>query len=231
MTISGHCPHSDDAPLLALGVLDEHEAAALRAHALGCEPCRTALATHEALVGQLERSIERTPAPVFDELVLAAAPPSPVRARTSPRRRRLALAGAVTALAAAAVVALVVALGGGSSASPTAIAQVRSELAGSTASGLARLYHPDRADGLVKLRLRDVPRPAAGTYYAVWVLPRGRRTMEAVGSFVPRRSSVDLTLRLPGKGDYQAVDISIQRVGGPSAHSDRSLAGGAFAPA
>jgi Anti-sigma-K factor rskA len=219
----GHCPHIDDAPLLALGALDEDEAAELRAHAASCEECHAALAAHEALVDQLEGAIARVPAPAFEDLVLAPPAPLPVRAR---RRRRIAWAGSAAGLAAAAAAALIFVFGGG--ASPAAVAAVRSELPGATTTGQARLFHPDRPDGRLELQLRDVPALAPGTYYAVWVLPRGQRTMEPVGTFAPRGHSVDLKLRLPGSGDYRAVDVSIQRIGGPSAHSDRSLAGGTF---
>jgi Anti-sigma-K factor rskA len=225
MTTSNSCPHTDDTPLLALGALDEHEAAELRAHARSCEECRRALAEHDQLVGMLDQALVREPAPAFEDLVF---PPQPaVTPRIPRRRRRIAWTGASAGLAAAAAVVLVLVLGGGSAA-PAAIAAVHSELPGATTSGQARLFHPDRPDGTLELHLRDVPQPPAGTYYAVWVLPRGASTMEAVGTFVPRGRTVDLELSLPGSGDYGAVDVSIQRIGGPSAHSKRSLAGGAF---
>jgi Anti-sigma-K factor rskA len=224
MNRSVPCPHTDDAPLLALGALEADEAAALRAHAAGCDECRSALAAHEALVDQLEGAIARTPAPSFDDLALAPLPaPEVLRPR---RRRRTAWAGSAAGLAVAAAAALVFLLGGGSS--PAAVAAVRSELPGAMTTGQARLFHPDRPDGELELHLHDVPTLAPGTYYAVWVLPRGQQTMEAVGTFAPRGHSVDLKLPLPGSGDYRAVDVSIQRVGGPSAHSNRSLAGGPF---
>ncbi len=222
MTNPTPCPHTDDAPLLALGALAEHEAAELRAHAPTCADCRRALAEHEALIGQLDRSLAREPAPAFDDLVFPR--PEPVPARR-PRRRRIAWAGAAAGLAAAAMLVLAFALGGGSP-DPAAIASVAAE--GAATTGEAQLFRPDRPDGLLKLQLRDVPTPAEGTYYAIWVLPRGQETMESVGTFVPREHSVDLELTLPGSGDYAAVDISIQRVGGPSAHSGQSLASGAF---
>ena len=218
------CPHIEDIPLLALGVLDDDETASLRAHAESCAECSRALAEHHALVGQLDAAFVREPAPAFESLVLPR-PEVAARPRAA-RRRRFAWAGAGAALTAAAAVAIALVLGG--SPGPTAVAAVHSELAGARTSGQARLFHPDRPDGRLELRLSDVPPPPAGTYYAVWVLPRGQATMEAIGSFVPRGRSIDLTLPLPGSGDYGAVDISIQRSGGPSAHSKRSLAGGAF---
>ena len=225
MNISNPCPHTDDTPLLALGALDEHEAASLRAHAATCEECRRSLAEHDALVGQLDTAFAREPAPAFEDLVFAR--PPVIAPRPARRRRRVAWTGAFAGIAAAAAVALVLVLGSGS-AGPAAVAAVHSELTGVATSGEARLFNPDRPDGTLKLHLNDVPAPPKGTYYAVWVLPRGEKTMEAIGTFVARGSDVDLKLNLPGSGDYQAVDISIQRVGGPSAHSGKSLAGGAF---
>jgi Anti-sigma-K factor rskA/Putative zinc-finger len=218
------CPHIEDIPLLALGALDDDETTSLRAHAEGCAECRRALADHDAVVRQLDAAFAREPAPAFESLVLPR-PEVAARPRRA-RRTRYAWAAAGGALTAAAAVAVALALGGSSG--PSAVAAVHSELAGATTSGEARLFHPDRPDGVLELRLSDVPPPPAGTYYAVWVLPRGQETMEAVGSFVPRSGAVDLKLSLPGSGDYGAVDISIQRTGGPSAHSKRSLAGGAF---
>jgi hypothetical protein len=224
MTVDA-CPHIEDIPLLALGALDADEAAALREHAAGCAECSRALAEHDALVGRLDMAFAREPAPAFEGLVF---PPPEVAPRPRrARRRRFAWAGATAGLAAAAVVALAITLGGGSP-QPAAIAAVHSERAGATTSGQARLYHPERPDGVLKLHLSDVPAPPPGAYYAVWVLPRGQKAMEAVGTFVPRTRTVDLTLSLPGSGDYGAVDVSIQRVGGPSAHSKQSLAGGSF---
>jgi Anti-sigma-K factor rskA len=224
MTLSNPCPRTDDTPLLALGALDEHEAASLRTHVETCAECKRALAQHDALVVQLDSALVREPAPAFEDLVVKG--PEPASART-PRRRRVAWTGAAAGLSAAAAVVLVLLLGGGSP-GPAAIAAVHSDRVGGTTSGEARLFHPDRPDGTLELHLTDVPAPPKGSYYAVWVLPRGQKLMEAIGTFTPSGRDVDLNLSLPGSGDYQAVDISIQRVGGPSAHSGTSLAGGAF---
>ena len=52
--------------------------------------------------------------------------------------------------------------------------------------------------------------------------------MEAVGAFTPRSSQVRLELGLPGSGDYEAVDVSVEPDGGSASHSGQSLAGGHF---
>ena len=71
--------------------------------------------------------------------------------------------------------------------------------------------------------LDDVPAPEAGEHYEVWVLRKeAGGEMEAVGVFTPTTSSVDLEFRLPGPGDYEAVDVSVEEDGGPAAHSGTS---------
>jgi hypothetical protein len=51
----------------------------------------------------------------------------------------------------------------------------------------------------------------------VWVLRReAEGEMEAVGVFVPTSATPDLEFRLPGPGDYEAVDVSVEPDGGPA---------------
>ena len=226
MTISNPCPHTDDTPLLALGALDEHEAASLRAHAATCEECRRSLAEHDALVGQLDMAFAREPAPAFEDLVFARPPvvaPRPARAAAAHRLDR-AFAGARRGCGRRARRSC-------SEAARRAPRRSRPCTRSWPAWPRAARHAsstPTAPTARSSCTCSDVPTPPKGTYYAVWVLPRGEKTMEAIGTFVPRGSPVDLKLSLPGSGDYQAVDISIQRVGGPSAHSGTSLAGGAF---
>ena len=46
--------------------------------------------------------------------------------------------------------------------------------------------------------------------------------MEAVGAFTPNGSQVRLKLGLPGPGDYEAVDISVEPDGGSRATQGRA---------
>ena len=70
------------------------------------------------------------------------------------------------------------------------------------------------------LDLADVPPPAPGTHYEVWVLRESSGgAMEAVGAFTPDGSKVRLKLGLPGSGDYEAVDVSVEPDGGSASHS------------
>ena len=74
-----------------------------------------------------------------------------------------------------------------------------------------------------------MPAPPTGHHYEVWVLrTEGGGAMEAVGSFTPDDDHARLELPLPGPGDYQAVDVSVEPDGGPAEHSSVSLAGGSF---
>jgi anti-sigma-K factor RskA len=100
-----------------------------------------------------------------------------------------------------------------------------------TVHGDARLYSTSADDGVLVLDLDDVPPPAAGKHYEVWVLRRSSGgAMEAVGAFTPSGSRVRLKLALPGPGDYEAVDVSVEPDGGSASHSGLSLAGGHFEP-
>ena len=171
----------------------------------------------------LDRALPRVAPPVdlFDR-VLAELDAPPVRLR----RRRPAIAAAL--LAAAAVIALVAVLVSNGPVTASATATVVSHLPGVSVHGSAALYRPDTSRGIVRLDLRAVPAPPRGHHYEVWVLGAGQTEMTAVGSFTPSSSAVRLRLPLPAPGRYAAVDISVQADGGPAAHSNVSLAGGAF---
>ena len=77
------------------------------------------------------------------------------------------------------------------------------------------------------LDLADVPAPAPGTHYEVWVLRQSSGgAMESVGAFTPGGSKVRLELGLPGSGDYTAVDVSVEPDGGSASHSGAEPRGG-----
>jgi hypothetical protein len=92
-------------------------------------------------------------------------------------------------------------------------------------AGTVALYKPDRPDGLVVVDLKNVPAAPEGHHYEVWVLrPGDGEEMEPIGAFTPRDGTARLVLRLPGPGEYVAVDISVQEDGGSPEHSGKSLA-------
>jgi anti-sigma-K factor RskA len=177
------------------------------------------LEQHRATVAAIEAGVarERPPTDLFDRM-LAEITPAPA----APRRRRWAPRLAAGFAAAGAIVLAAVVLTGGPG------ADVRAAVAGTpeytNVSGSATL---DR--GALVLELENVPPSPAGHHYEVWVLrAEGGGEMEAVGSFRTDGEDARLELPLPGPGDYQAVDVSIEPDGGAAEHSGVSLAGGTF---
>lgn len=132
--------------------------------------------------------------------------------------------------AAAATIAVAFAVSSGDEpGSPAAQAAVRGTPAFSQVHGEARIYRADRSNGVLVLDLAEVPTALPGEHYEVWVLREGSDSeMEAVGVFSPENPDLQLEFRLPGTGDYQAVDVSVEPDAGSPAHSGRSLAGGRF---
>ena len=223
----------------ALGALSPEEEARLRHQASSNPTLAAELDEYRATVVALEVGVarEQPPDDLF-ERVLAdieaeqEAPAQAERSRTPDRGRSWRLwpaFGVGLAAAATAIVLAVVLSGNDELGSPQARAAVSGTEEFPAVRGEARLYRPGEQDGRLVLDLADVPQPAAGEHYEVWVL---RRTedgeMEAVGVFSGSDTEVELELRLPGPGDYEAVDVSVEPDGGSAEHSGRSLAGGRF---
>jgi anti-sigma-K factor RskA len=225
----------------ALGALSAEDAARLDADVARSPELAAHLEEYRATVSMLEATVgrERPPADLFDgvlERIEAEAVPAPVQeepARGRERRRerswRLWPAFAAGAAAAAAVALVLVLAGGDDLGTPDARAAVQGTEDFPGVRGEARLYRAGQEDGVVVVALDDVPTPGSGEHYEVWVLRKeAGGAMEAVGVFTPTTASVDLEFRLPGPGDYEAVDVSVEEDGGPAAHSGTSLAGGVF---
>ena len=184
------------------------------------------LGQHRATVAALEAGVARAQpsADLFDRILAEVQPARPQLAPAPSRRRwswapRLAIAGA-----AAAAVVLGISVFTGGSGEPDARAAVAGTPEFAGVSGNATLDENE-----LVLRLENVPAPPDGHHYQVWVLrTEGGGAMEAVGSFTPQGESARLELPLPGPGDYQAVDVSVEPDGGPTEHSGVSLAGGSF---
>ena len=147
-------------------------------------------------------------------------------------RRRLVAPFAAGFAVAVAIIAIAVAVSSGTTAGTLdARAAVRGTPDFSGVHGDARLYSTTTQDGVLVLELDDVPSPAVGKHYEVWVLRQSSGgAMEAVGAFTPNGSRVRLKLGLPGAGNYEAVDVSVEPDGGSASHSGLSLAGGRFEP-
>jgi anti-sigma-K factor RskA len=235
----------DQAAAAALGALSPDDAAHLAADAARDPALSAELEEYRATVAMLEASVARESPPpgLFDRVLeriedestapspAAVAAPAPARPSFRERVARRfwpAFAAGAAAAAAAIAIALVVARDD-SLGSPDARAAVQGTQEFSNVRGEARLYASTQDDGRLVLHLTELPAPSAGEHYEVWVLRReAEGEMEAVGVFVPTSTTVDLELRLPGPGDYEAVDVSVEPDGGPAEHSGRSLAGGTF---
>ncbi len=223
----------------ALGGLTPDEAASLEEEASRNPALAAQLEEYRETVSMLEAGVARDELPAdFIEGVLARiesegtepeaeAVPAPER---PPRRRsrRLWPVLAAGAAAAAATTAIVIVATSDSLGQPDARAVVQGTADFPLVEGEARLFGSERSDGKLVLDLAEVPVPRTGEHYEVWVLRSDAEEMEAVGVFTPVDSSVDLEFRLPGPGDYAAVDVSVEPDGGPAEHSGASLAGGRF---
>lgn len=231
----------------ALGALSRDELARFSVDEARAPGLAAQLGEYHATVAVLEASLvrEKPPFDLFERVLarIEREAPSPSSAwattsetaasrRPSVRDRARRVWPAVAAGAVATAVATVLVLTGDDLGSPDARAAVSGTEEFPGVHGEARLYRSAEADGVLAVDLSDMPAPAPGEHYEVWVLRReGGGAMEAVGSFTAAGSSVDLELPLPGAGDYEAVDVSVEPDGGPAAHSGRSLAGGHFEPA
>ncbi len=222
--------------VLALGALRPEESEGLAVEVERDPALARELEEYRATVSALEAVLARqTPgydlfAGILAEIDSEAG--SPARASSAGGRswRRAVPAFALGAAATVAVLAIALALGsGGELGTPDAVAEVRGTPEFAGVHGEARIYGAETADGVLRLELADVPTPSDGEHYEVWVLrPSAGDTMEAVGVFDPTSSEVSLELRLPGAGDYAAVDVSVEPDAGPPEHSGTSLAGGEF---
>ena len=190
----------------------------------------------ERTLAALGRALPRVAPPddLYSRIVAATETPEPLTAPVllHARRPRLGVTFTAAALAAAAAVAITIGVRSGTGlGTPTASAAVTAHLASTRVQGRAQLFRSTAPNGILRLRLRDVPTPPRGSHYEVWVLRRGSTQMTAVGSFTPAKPTVSLSLPLPAAGSYAAVDISVQKNDGPPEHSNVSLAGASFTPA
>jgi anti-sigma-K factor RskA len=225
----------------ALGGLAPEETARLDEEAAQNPVLAAEVEEYRSTVAMLESAVARQRAPddLF-EVILARiegerAPsraevevPRPTRITWRPRRLVPAFAVGVATAAAVVVIAIAVS-SNGALGTQDALASVQGTPEFASVHGEARLYDSTREDGRLVLALADVPTLARGEHYEVWVLRDSPgEAMEAVGVFTPTTQDVELELRLPGPGNYQAVDVSVEPDGGSAEHSGRSLAGGRF---
>jgi hypothetical protein len=169
----------------ALGALHDGELTTFRAHLDGCAVCRDELAAFEHVVTVLPLSVSQlTPPKRLRRRLLGE-----VRAEIRSTRRP-ALGGLLVRPAAGLACAAVLAVGGvgaaltlGGSGSPTGARTYAAAV--STPTGSARLQV---RDGHLRLIVRDMPAPAAGHIYEVWLqrdgdgAPQPTRALFRVGA-------------------------------------------------
>ena len=223
----------------ALGALTPDEAARLdeelvRDRALPTRSRRIGWRWRRSRAGLRESGRRRSCSTAYLLRSTARMPRSPSRLLASSGSPLAALDGSFprspdSLAAAVAAIALVLAVFDDGLDGPTARAAIQGTPDFAGVQGEARLYSPEQDDGVLALDLRDVPSPGPDEHYEIWVLREsaGDR-MEAVGIFTPATPDVQLEVRLPGSGEYKAVDISIEPNAGPAEHSGTSLAGGSF---
>jgi anti-sigma-K factor RskA len=169
---AGGCDRSGDAAAYALGALEPNEAEEFRAHIETCAACREDVAAFEGVTrGLPTASVQYAVPKDLRKRVLKdvrATPqdgsPTPVRRPILIPRRRFAALGAAAALAAAVVVGVVI--GSAGSSGGTRVIQAR--VVGAPGSAQLRI-----AGGRGELIVRDLPAPAPGRIYEVW-LERGQ---------------------------------------------------------
>ena len=197
----------DEAVAYLLGELGPEEAAAVRGDA-------ATMAEVDQLRGVVA-ALGEVPAATWDAL------PAPA---PRPRRRRLAARlAAATALLVAGVVTGAALRGGGDAPLPAPGPAVALRALGDApagAAGVARMT----ADDHMLVSVHGLPRSARGEFYELWLLDaRGRPA--AVASFrVGAGGRARLEAPLPGDAArYRAVDVSVERSGGPAGHSGHSV--------
>ncbi len=189
----------------------------------------TVLASHEA-----------PPAGLSDRIIAAArsteqsAQPAPSRKERSRYewwKRLVPTLGVAAASAAAAVAITLVATRDPGPGTPTLEASIVPHSTKDPVAGRVALYQPDANDGRIMIDLSAFPAASAGHHYQVWVLKKGSTVMESIGAFNVSSKTTHIEARLPSRGEYSAVDISLEEDNGPPEHSGTSVAGATFGTA
>lgn len=147
--------------------------------------------------------------------------------------RRRARPRWLVAAAAAAVIAVVAGIGvlvwGSSDEGPTELASTQlAALPGvdvGTANATVRLER-EGDDLRLQVDMDDLPPPAPGTFYELWLLDGGDGTPVSVAEMRDPASHVSTTVPVPANTDtdrFDVVDVSVQHDGAGPAHSGESI--------
>jgi anti-sigma-K factor RskA len=193
------CPQLADAAAYVLGALEDSELDRFREHLDGCAQCRAEVVELQAVADELPASAppsvasqalrERILATVRSEAELLRAAgheaDRPPRPRRVWRRNEMLLgAGAAAAAGLAALVAVLIAVGSSGHANVTV---TEGEGLGSARSARVSLR---QRDGRAELVVADMPQPAVGRIYEVWLShgPHDARPANALFSVTGRGS-------------------------------------------
>jgi hypothetical protein len=237
--MSGH-EDIDRGELLALlrGDLATEQVFGLRDHLAGCAACRGALAevaTGHALLASAARTL-REVGPVTEPATPSAPAPDLAHAREQRRRRVLWSAGAVAAALALVLGGATVATvlddpagpGSGTVAAPAQEADLRAVGRG-PGRGVVTMADAQDEAATMTIETHELPEPAAGEYYYVWLLDPDTNKMLPIGQ-VASEGSTTFRLPLALLGRYSAIDVSLEADDGDPGHSPTSVLRAQYSP-
>jgi hypothetical protein len=233
-TPSPEGPVCGDAAVYLLGLLDEQHSKAFLEHALLCALCSDDLAALGPAVDSLPTTVPQVPAPahakrqvmavVRSEAAQQAARSSPrsrgtARGRLARRRPALALAGAGLLAAGVALGGLSTPFGGGSARVGGASARVVS--ADVTLAGASAELH--QSGGHTWLTVANMPEPASGHVYEVWLKHPGQAEPRPTNSLFAPTSTGTATVAVPDSGGANEVLVTQEPAGGTRLPTDPAV--------
>jgi anti-sigma-K factor RskA len=204
-SVERDCELRMDVGAYVLGALDEHEVEPFREHLVGCVACREEVAQLQEVADSLAIAVPRAQAPVDlrarlmtvvhgeAELLRAAGHDAdrPERARPFWRWRLLPALAATCALAAGVLIGALAINSGSSQRTRVIQAQVLSPASPNATAALRKV------GSRVDLQVKDMPAPALGRIYEVW-LERGSQPPEPTDALFSVTGQGNGTVGVPG---------------------------------
>ncbi len=217
------CPHCADAAAYVLGSLEQGELERYREHLAGCAQCRAEVADLQVVVDELPASVppaapsEQMRAKILatvrsEAALLHAAGASADRPHEAARHARWrwgrgSIAGAGVALAAA-IAAIAIAIG---SSGQSKLVVIRGKGEGPARTAQVSLQ---RRDGQSELVVANMPQPALGKIYEVW-LSRGRGDAEPTNALFSVTGHGSAAVDVPNSlHDIREVMVTSEPLGG-----------------